>query len=360
MLSRVAARAAILAAALLLLPSAAPSLGANPTARQAPDVSAKDVPHRAPPPSLRQLPGEDISVAIPIPAIPFADSGSTCGYANDYDEECPYGASLSPDVVYSYTPGSDRLAVISLCESDYDTKVYVYENDPSNLVACNDDACGESGWRSEIWTLTMISGQTYYIVIDGYGGDCGDYDLDIFEIIHEVIECPAGAVDEGEPECFDGYVDTFNSGCAGAPEPAFSPLFGTPDGELYHVCGTAGTFLTDGLQFRDTDWYEFTATEENTITFTGWADFPVRILLIDGNAGCDELPILANEEAGRFPDYATFTYTCAPGTYWFWIAPSDFVGIECGGQYVFSVEGLMAVPTPVPAQSWARLKSLYR
>ena len=47
--------APVLAAPLLLLPSAAALDATGPTARRAPEVPAKDVPHRPPPPSLRHL-----------------------------------------------------------------------------------------------------------------------------------------------------------------------------------------------------------------------------------------------------------------------------------------------------------------
>jgi hypothetical protein len=61
--------------------------------------------------------GETIETAVRIPALPFTDSGNTCAFAHDYDESCPYMSSLSPDVVYSYTPASDELLGISLCNS---------------------------------------------------------------------------------------------------------------------------------------------------------------------------------------------------------------------------------------------------
>jgi len=34
-----------------------------------------------------------------------------------------------------------------------------------------------------------------------------------------VVECPPGALQEGEPICQDGYVDSYNCGCCGGPPP---------------------------------------------------------------------------------------------------------------------------------------------
>ena len=113
--------------------------------------------------------GEDIGNAVVIPALPFNDNGYTCDNVNDYDEVCPYGGSYAPDVVYSYTPPANDIIDIDLCASGYDTKVYVYENayTPGAPYACNDDAC--PGWRSFIDDLPLTGGNTYYIVVDGYG-----------------------------------------------------------------------------------------------------------------------------------------------------------------------------------------------
>ena len=51
--------------------------------------------------------GENIESPKFISGIPFEDFGSTVEFQDDYDEECPYTGSLSPDVVYQWsaTPG---------------------------------------------------------------------------------------------------------------------------------------------------------------------------------------------------------------------------------------------------------------
>ncbi|MCK4695659.1 MAG: choice-of-anchor J domain-containing protein, partial [Candidatus Cloacimonetes bacterium] len=89
-----------------------------------------------------------------------------------------------PDVVYAYTPPGDITVDIDLCNSSYDTKVYVYENGetPGSPYACNDDACGPYGYQSALYALALTSGNTYYIVVDGYGGDSGNYELIVTEV----------------------------------------------------------------------------------------------------------------------------------------------------------------------------------
>ncbi|MHC4498587.1 MAG: DUF7901 domain-containing protein, partial [Planctomycetota bacterium] len=120
-----------------------------------------------------------------IAALPFSDAGNTCGYVDDYDEICPW-SSFSPDVAYSYAPASNITIDISLCNSLYDTKVYVYEGGcPGTLVACNDDSCG---YQSELIGVSLTGGNTYYIIVDGYGGDCGDYIIDVTSV--PLPNCP--------------------------------------------------------------------------------------------------------------------------------------------------------------------------
>ncbi|MCP4581861.1 MAG: hypothetical protein GY839_09590 [candidate division Zixibacteria bacterium] len=118
--------------------------------------------------------GDDIASAMFIPALPYFDSGTTAGYTDDYDEACPYTGSTSPDVVYLYIPDNEGFIDISLCTSSYDTKLYVYEYDTENLLECDDDGCGN---QSHISGLLVYPGQELYIVVDGYGGDFGNYEI---------------------------------------------------------------------------------------------------------------------------------------------------------------------------------------
>jgi len=139
--------------------------------------------------------GDDLATAVAIDAFPYSNTGTTVGYTDDYDETCPYSGSTSPDVVYSFTPTTSTTIDISLCGegSNYDTKVYVYENEAGALAAtidggeataCNDDECQNSttNYLSFLPGVLCEQGNTYYIVVDGYGGASGDYEIDITEV----------------------------------------------------------------------------------------------------------------------------------------------------------------------------------
>jgi hypothetical protein len=112
-----------------------------------------------------------MGTAVPITALPFSDTGATCDNLDDWDEVCPYTGSTSADVWYSYTPAADMMVSVDLWGSFYDTKTYILDAG-YNVIACNDDFY--SDWTSLIEAAQLYSGNTYYIVVDGYGGDCGD------------------------------------------------------------------------------------------------------------------------------------------------------------------------------------------
>ncbi|MBD3233426.1 MAG: T9SS type A sorting domain-containing protein [candidate division Zixibacteria bacterium] len=128
--------------------------------------------------------GDTVEDAVEIPSIPFSTSGTTIGYNNDYDEMCPY-TGQAPDVVYYYEPAESLNLSIHLCAgSDYDTKLYVYENEYI-LVECNDDVCISPNYPwdyvSSIESVIMQPGNIYYVVVDGYGQSQGNYTIDIAE-----------------------------------------------------------------------------------------------------------------------------------------------------------------------------------
>lgn len=131
--------------------------------------------------------GDNCSNPKVIGETPYTDLDNTCVYSQDYDAICPFGESTAPDVVYQYVPVQDEVLDITLCLDDtaYDTKLYVYEGScQGEYVACNDDFCTTASYPyapyvSKIEYLTLYAGHTYYIIVDGYGSECGTYRLSV-------------------------------------------------------------------------------------------------------------------------------------------------------------------------------------
>lgn len=278
-----------------------------------------------PDPDVIRQGGDDIASATVVPGIPYTDNGTTAGYTDDYDEVCPYSGSTAPDVVYSFAPASDVTVDIGLCNSLYDTKLYVYENaaTPGAPYACNDDACGDDGFKSQVTGVDLIAGNTYYIIVDGYGTESGEYELTIDEFVECVLECPAGGIPEGEECPGDDYVDVFNGGCNSDP-PVYSPI---NCGET--ICGTASTFLFGTDDYRDTDWYEITLDDPMLLTWSGMAEFPLLLYVLDDPEDCESFTIAESTTAAPCEE-ASIEIELPAGTYWLFAAPSVFEGYPCG------------------------------
>lgn len=342
-----------LAVAIVLCSTVA--FAANPTSNRHEAVSKDTATGVVPNPIHANQGGDTIATATVIGALPYNDAGTTTGYADNYSPTC-YFAGGAPDVVYSFSPGANVSINIALCGSTYDTGVFVYQDVAGNVVGCNDDSCG---LQSQILHLALLGGHTYYIVVDGYSSSNGAYTLAITEDIPCVVDCPSGALAEGEPDCFDNADDYFNGGCNSVP-PVFTPLPCNPEGEVT-VCGTYGGFLYTGLSYRDTDWYQISLAAPTAITWCVNGQYPTILGIIDGRLGC---PVSA------FYSYTTTT-ECVPacvsevlpaGTWWLFSATSGFgpAAGACGGKYTATLSGYVCGTVSVEPKSWGTIKSDYR
>ncbi|MHC5113409.1 MAG: DUF7467 domain-containing protein [Planctomycetota bacterium] len=135
--------------------------------------------------------------------------------------------------------------------------------------------------------------------------------------------CMAGQIPEGEPDCFDGYVDEFNGGFNSDP-PVFSSIECT---NVY--CGEFGTFVTNGMPMRDTDWYALDLTVTSEVTWSAMATVGHAITTLNEQGFVEgEFEISSGGEE------ISVTNILDPGTWYFFIAPSAFAGVECGSPYV--------------------------
>jgi len=301
----------------------------------------QDFSHKYLPPSGREG-GEDISTAIAITALPYNDAGFTCDNIDDYDEVCPYTGSTAPDVVYVYTPAANQSIDIDLYGSDYDTKFYVYENSytPGAPYACNDDYY--SNYVSAIFGLVVTGGNTYYIVIDGYGTACGEYALSV-DIAPYCGDCLSCSTPEGEGDIPNGSdYDYFNGGCNTPPGFPTSPIL------LNQViCGRANTYIAaGGGEARDTDWYEITLTEAGTLYWSAVTDFPLNFFILSGD--CLNTVYASGQSTGCTP--AVISAALPAGTYYLWAGYWQFSGLPVGRNY-----NVVATLNAPPPTDWCTL-----
>ena len=301
--------------------------------------------------------GETAADALVIPGLPFTDTGNTSDNIDDYDEVCPYTGSTSPDVVYAFTPAYDIPVDIILCTSGYDTKVYLYENivTPGDYFACNDDEECVLQYRSKLEWLELFAGNTYYIVVDGYGGDMGDYELEIREAEWDCyLPCPGGAADEGEPALVVDYVDMYNGGCNSDPA-VFQPL------EFPLLCGYSGWYPVGSDIYRDTDWFTIIAGIDGFIT-AQCESFESTYMYILLPTNCDETDVVYEAFCECYvPGVIEFAHPSGEEA-WIWIGPAFDSTPEPWPyefRYVLYIDGY-AEPTATNKSSWGTIKNQFK
>ena len=101
-------------------------------------------------------------------------SRNTCGAGNDCD------LRPSEEHLYQVSIPSSGNWTFSLCDSAYDTYLYVGTSVCGAEVGADDDGCGTL--QSEL--TANISAGTYYVAVEGYSSsDCGNYILEIWKVV---------------------------------------------------------------------------------------------------------------------------------------------------------------------------------
>lgn len=301
-------------------------------------------------------PGDIIANAIPVVLDGFDyfnDFGDLTPYADDYD--LPYGDGA--DVVYELNLAIGGTVDVLLLNSDFDTKMavyaagvlpgednYLYYNDDDPLTRENGDDL--SNWtiieepsktnnralQSALRDMPLDAG-TYYIVIDGYNGEIGNWDIEVtWEDGCQELECTG--TPEGEPMLNDDELDVTNGGCNADPV-AWGQI---ADEET--VCGMLNTYIFEGSNYRDTDWYLFdTGTEFDSydVNVTVDCDFGDVIIFLLTNADCAALEYVSVDDVG-YCSVEELDGVVGQGTFGIMVSTPVFVGYEEGFNYALTLD----------------------
>src|SRR5438094_5759711 len=118
-----------------------------------------------------------------LPAQGGTFSGTTSG-TSQLAGSCG-NSGTSPELVFQWTPSVSGTATIATCgaSTNFDSVLYLRSGGcaSGSEVGCNDDACNNSTglFRASRLTPTVTAGQTYFIVVDGYGGAHGTFSLTV-------------------------------------------------------------------------------------------------------------------------------------------------------------------------------------
>jgi len=107
-------------------------------------------------------------------AIPIEEVVNLAFNTTNATFDGPGRCMTSPNIWYRYTATCTGNVTVSLCGSNYDTMLAIYNGGNCNptlsrLIECNDDFCG---WQSEI-TFAAIAGNQYLIEVGGFASETG-------------------------------------------------------------------------------------------------------------------------------------------------------------------------------------------
>lgn len=175
----------------------------------------------------------------------FTTYGATTDGPSEPDDCSWLGdPNIPSDIWFRYTATYDGSLIVTLCGSEYDTELAVYDATcpigPGEVLACNDDDCG---LQSEV-ILPVVAGQEYLIRIGGYLGDQGTGVLTLLYSSPGNDECQ-NALPVWDEDLVPGtLVGATNDGSASCGYSSANPdvwyTFTAPQDGVLHVstCGT--------------------------------------------------------------------------------------------------------------------------
>lgn len=227
------------------------------------------------------------------------------------------GGNAAPDVFYKFTGnGSTQLVTISLCGggTDYDSALRVFDDcDLANELAFNDDACG---LQSEV-TFVSDGTSTYYIMVEGFGSNAGNFTLDVSCTQPLPNDDCSGAI---AVSCGDSVTGT----TVGATVDSTAP-----------VCGPAIT--SPGVWYSLND--DSGLPGDITVSLCNGTDFDSKISIYSGTCGA-LVCVDGNDDSCGLQSEVTFA---SDGNTQYYILIHSFGGAT--GNFTLDVS---CMPTPPP------------
>ncbi len=239
--------------------------------------------------------------------------GYTFGATSETGEPEHADNAGGASVWYAWTPAYSGYAWIDTYDSEFDTLLAVYTGTSvSSLteVASNDDD-GEDGTSAV--EFDAVAGTTYYIVVDGYDGEMGYYEVGIDQVLDATPTAPAND-DFAGAVVVDSDSATFAGSNLGAT---------MEDGEPEHDDGDG-----DGSV-----WYVWTPDDsQNVVIDTVGSSLDTVLAVYTGGAVDGLTEIVANDDYVGYASLVTFVAAARTSYY---IAVCGYSGER--GAYVLNV-----------------------
>ena len=196
-------------------------------------------------------PSNDVCTSATSISIGGTATGNTCCAAADVAPFCGTDDGTGGGVWYTFTGNGNRVN-LSLCNSNYDTKLRVYTGSCASLTCeagTDDDGCGGS-LQSELDFCT-VSGTTYFVLVHGFRKQLADpTSLNITDLGNTAptITCPGSqTVNNSAFQCGENVTyltPTFSDDCGAT----LARIAGLASGSLFPVGTTTVTWrVTDNI-----------------------------------------------------------------------------------------------------------------
>lgn len=167
--------------------------------------------------------------------------GSTFGAANEFGSDC--GGFESNDQAWIFIPEVSGIYRFDTAGSNFDTILEVFDDFcGGSVIACIDDNPMDT---FAVLDVELEAGHVYTIVVDGFGGQSGDYQLAL-DLIEPIDPGCGTAMPVGVPSQTSGTTNGSNNDSDGSC--SFNPA---PELEFWWTAPATGTYVisTEGSNF---------------------------------------------------------------------------------------------------------------
>jgi hypothetical protein len=194
---------------------------------------------------------EEVCTATVVPAEGGSFTGVTSG-SSALAASCAPTTAAAPEQVFAWTPDASGTATIETCNlvsTRFDTTLHVRGGSCDGPeLACNDDAAGcfasayaVPGHEGSRVRLDVVTGTTYFIAVDGYGGTRGSFTL---RIVPPAGAASAAADDSGSVEA--AVIEPLAATGASLPKACASPACENALTQALSTCHDDGTLCDTG------------------------------------------------------------------------------------------------------------------